>query len=337
MSNLIISNRIITTPIIEILHKVQSELKNGKLSDIIDKGENVVCSCPRHKNGQEKHASCTVYADPNGNRTQYGFAHCFTCGYAATLPKFIGDCFNRNEDFGEKWLLGEYGDTIFSGGISEQLGEPLTLESLNKPSIKEKNKPLDESTLAQYDFYHPYTDKRHISREIVNKFRIGFDKVRQAITFPVYDENNNLVMVTARSVWNKTFYIPEGVEKPVYLLNYILQNNIREVLVCEGQIDALVAWSYGMPAIALFGAGTTPHQMEVISNTNIQHFILAYDNDKAGRHGSENFRKMLKSPAFVTNIIMPFGKDVADCTQEEFYDILQKYQVNLKKALTKPF
>ena len=46
MSNLIISNRIITTPIIEILHKVQSELKNGKLSDIIDKGENVVCSCP---------------------------------------------------------------------------------------------------------------------------------------------------------------------------------------------------------------------------------------------------------------------------------------------------
>lgn len=327
MPNLVIEHRIITESIYNILKRVQSELHNGKLSDIVDKGENVVCSCPIHKNGLEKHASCTVYADPYGTRTQYGVAHCFTCGYSASLPKFIGDCFNKNEFYGEQWLIQNYGDTYYDDSQFD-LGEALTL--FPEPQKEQKtpiNETIDESILNQYNYYHPYTDRRHISREIVDKFNIGFDKVRQAITFPVYDEKHRLVMVTARSVWNKTFYIPEGVEKPVYLLDYIIQNNIEEVMVCEGQIDALVAWSYGMPAIALFGAGTTQYQMDILNKTHIKHFILAYDNDKAGRHGASRFKELIKIPAFVTDIIMPPYKDVADCTKEEFLEILSNYGI----------
>ena len=75
--------------------------------------------------------------------------------------------------------------------------------------------------------------ERHLSKEVVDRFQIGYDKRIQAITFPVYDEKGKLVMVTKRSVLSKRFYIPSGVDKPVYLLNEAIKNNLTTVYVTE--------------------------------------------------------------------------------------------------------
>lgn len=91
------------------------------------------------------------------------------------------------------------------------------------------------------DSFHPYMIKRHLNQDICNKFKVKYDNKSESLVFPVWDENNNLVMLTRRSVLNKTFLIDKGIDKPVYLLNYIQKENITKCIITEGQIDALTA------------------------------------------------------------------------------------------------
>lgn len=116
-------------------------------------------------------------------------------------------------------------DTTVNTNISSL--EPIIFE------VKELKSNFAVEDLNQYDYYHPYMFERHLSKEVIDRFRIGYDKRIQAITFPVYDEKGKLVMVTKRSVLSKRFYIPSGVDKPVYLLNEAIKNNLTTVYVTE--------------------------------------------------------------------------------------------------------
>ena len=150
--------------------------------------------------------------------------HCFTCGYRASFIDFVSLCYNITEDESKQWLIDNF-DTTFNTNITSL--EPITFD------VKESNNNFVVEDLNQYDYYHPYMFERHLSKEVIDRFQIGYDKQIQAITFPVYDEKNNLVMVTKRSVLSKKFYIPPGVDKPVYLLNEAIKNNLTTVYVTE--------------------------------------------------------------------------------------------------------
>ena len=99
------------------------------------------------------------------------------------------------------------------------------------------------------------------------------------------------------------------------------------MIVAESQINALVSYSYGFPAVALFGAGTTKGQIEELNKTPIMHYILMYDNDAAGRKGAARFKKFIKPTVFITDVLMPLGKDIADCSKEEFLNLLKANSV----------
>ena len=71
--DLIIRNRIIRTPIKQILTKLRSDCDNYYLSYIGDqKGSDLKITCPFHKNGQESHPSCHVYCDYSNDKIYYG-------------------------------------------------------------------------------------------------------------------------------------------------------------------------------------------------------------------------------------------------------------------------
>ena len=63
--------------------------------------------------------------------------------------------------------------------------------------------------------------ERKLSKEVVDRFRVGYDPQRRMLTFPVWDEKGHLVMITGRSVQTKMFHIDKEVDKPVYLLNFM--------------------------------------------------------------------------------------------------------------------
>lgn len=309
-----IKNRLITEPIINILYQARREANNGKLKDIIDKHNgNLLISCPCHKDGFERRPSCTV-AISTETDLEPGFAHCFTCGYSAPLTQLITDVFNEDDiSFGEEWIRERFGTTLVSS--VEYLPEIV----LEKPKIEKTF--LDESILTEYDYYHPYMWHRKLSKEVVDMFRVGYDKNRDAITFPVYDEKHRLVMVTARSVNTKRFWIPADVQKPVYLLYHLLENNIKTAYVCESQINALYMWSLGYCSCALFGTGSET-QYETLRKCGIRNFITCFDGDEAGQRGAYRFRKNIPKDCFITDIHLPAGKDVNDLSAEEIKNLL---------------
>lgn len=301
-----IGSKVINEPIINILKQVRSELHNGKLKDIQQKGDNVLVTCPCHKQGRENHPSCQVYCGDSPD-LEYGFSHCFTCGMNAPLPRFISDCFNESGNFGEEWLKERFGNVFV---IQKNY---LPAISLSRDVRKHF---LDPEILKKYDFYHPYMWKRKLTKEIVDKFRIGYDSERDAITFPVWDEKNNLVMITERSVTSKNFFIPEDVDKPVYLLNFIKNENIKHVYVAESQINTLYLWSLGYPAIGLFGTGSSK-QYDILKRSGIRSYTLCLDGDKAGRKGILRFIKNMPSDTFIDVMNLPEGFDVNDLSEDQ--------------------
>lgn len=317
-NSLILGGHVIRRDIKGILTRVRSSLINGKLANIQYAGSEVKVTCPFHKDGKEATPSCYIYAGEDSNLV-WGTFHCFACGEKGSLVKFISACSGRSKGSVEEWLKKDFTESVVSSD-SLLIDDDIPLDFKEK---EERKKYLNDSILDRYQKWHPYIEKRHISREVAERFELRYNPETKSIVFPVRDTTGRLVFLTERSVEGKKFHIDTSASKTVYLLSEALRMGYKQVIVAESQINALVSYSYGFPAVALFGAGTTEGQMEELNKTDILHFVLMYDNDEAGRKGASRFKKMIKPSVFVTDIIMPRGKDIADCTREEFLQILK--------------
>lgn len=303
---LVINNKVIDASVYDILKQVHKETNGRYLNTIIDKGDNVFIQCPFHSDGKEKHPSCTVFARDDDKYTDKGITHCFACGISVPLFTLVGHCFDQDDEFGKEWLVQRYSN-IF---IEKQTYLPEI--QIGKP----KETALDESILDQFAYFHPYQFQRKLSQEIILKYKVGYDKETDSITFPVWDEHNRLKFITKRSVKTKQFFIPQGVKKPVYLLNFMLKENRDTVFVCESQINALYMNTLGYPAVALIGTGTRD-QYEILNKSPIRHYILAFDGDEAGDKGITRFLSNIRKDVFVDVMLLPRGKDCNDLTGEE--------------------
>ena len=320
---LIVNNKVILTDIYDILLKLRHELHYTRLQDIVDTGKYIKITCPNvhHKGGKECHPSCHVVTDCS-LPIPVGTCHCFACGFKASLPQLIGYCFDEDERFGEEWLL----ERCVLGFVSDLETGYLPEIQLNK---KQKQDYVDESELLNYNYYHTYMWQRKLSKDVVNIFDVGYDPKTNCITFPVRDDKGNLVFITRRSVINKKFFIPENVDKPVYLLYYLKQQNITTCCVVEAQIDALTLWSYGIPAVATFGQ-PSKKQMKLLNNSGIRTFVTLFDNDIAGYRFDKKFNELIRKDVFVFNLHVPSPyKDVNDLTKEQLYTFLQQQNLNL--------
>lgn len=318
--DLVIGNKVIVTPMQQILEQLRKELRNynGKVKDILpQRGQNINITCPNdeHKGGFERHPSCQVFADPDDEYTEFGQVHCFSCGFAMKLPQFIGYCFDEDEEFGKEWLLLRC-ETAFVSDV--QYLPEIVLDN------KKKEKPeLDESELKKYSYYHNYMWERKLSKEIVDRFEVRYDPKQNMLIFPVRDEKGTLRFVTGRSVLSHRFMIPDQVDKPVYLLYYMLQNNIKRVAVAESQINALYMNSLGIPCVGLFGTGSYK-QIETLRKSGIGIFDLYFDGDISGDKGIDRFIQNIGTDKIVNIHILPRGKDVNDLSYEEIINLPMK-------------
>lgn len=307
-----IENTYINAEIIDILTLLKTHLSLmgiNKLSQIKQGRDNIQITCPNHANGQEKRPSCGIRTTATDGK-EVGTVNCFTCGYKASLPVFISNCFNRydNGNYGKKWLL------KYFSGIDNINNRKMQL-NLNRANIAKVNEYVSEEELESYRYTHPYMYKRGLTDEIIEKYDIGYDKNTDCITMPIRDKNGKTLFFCRRSVKTKFFSYPSGVEKPIYGI-YELPKDCKEIVVCESVFNALTCVKYGKPAIAMLGTGNN-YQYDQIKQLPVRRIILGFDGDEAGDNAAIRFKKNVTNK-IVHQYEIPRGKDINDLTKEEF-------------------
>lgn len=324
---LIIKDKVINGDLRNILNKLKWDCHKPYLFKEINGGgndDNYIITCPFHKEGRENKPSACIYRRKNNPKVEWGKFHCFSCQSSKSLPQLVTDLFDAEDiRIGEDWLYNNF--------AGDKINQELLPEISLTDNIKE-NSNINESILLMYDYYHPYMWQRKLTKEVVDRFRIGYDKFRDMITFPVWDEKNNLKMVTARSTKTKHFYIPRDTDrgKYLYLLNFAIQDKTPIIGITEAQIDALTSWGYGFPCCATLGS-PTKDQIDLIAKSGIRTIVTMFDNDFYGKEKFTPFiTKNLPNSIMVVNTKIPNGKkDINDLSKEEFDGMLKEAGINI--------
>lgn len=303
--------------LMDILQRVQEETKY--FSTIRDTGQDIMVTCPYHKDGQERRPSA-------GIRKSDGLFHCFTCGLTRSLPQVLTHCFGQDENtsnVGWVWLLKNY------AAVEKKDRKEIVLD-YNRASIKNHPKYVPDEELESYRYIHPYMYKRKLTDEIIELFDIGYDKDSNCITFPVRDIKGNCLFIARRNVDYKYFNYPQGVEKPLYGIYELKMafpdpnKQYPDIIVCESMLDALTCWVYGKYAVALNGTGSEL-QYNQLNELGCRKLILATDNDDAGRKARFNIREKVKNK-LITEYVLPSNrKDINELSQEEFENLSEVF------------
>jgi hypothetical protein len=312
-----VDNYIIETPLYEVVHQLRMALTNGKLREIKSWSEgddNIVVTCPsrHHKGGREHSAAMNIYVG-DSSKIPYGFCKCWACDFQCNFVRFVAECFECSEDYAKNWLIEKFG--VFSEA------RVLTDDVITiKP--KRATAKLPASYLNNLQNWHPYLAERKLSREVCELFKVKYDPKTSQIVFPCFDTAGNILMAPRRSIVYKNFYLDKEQDKPVYCLDYIINNNITTALLVEGPIDVLTCYTYGYPAIGTFG-NPSPEQIQAINRSPIKVLYLGFDNDSAGRRMANTIRAGLDPRIIVKEVHwLPWRKDPNEHSYEEFQKVM---------------
>lgn len=157
-----------------------------------------------------------------------------------------------------------------------------------------------------------YPQKRGLSREVIERFRLGYD--------PEYSRD------TGREIWH-ALIIPTGrasytarnigpsrdryrKQGPIQIFNKsALRSALKPVFVVEGELDALSVITVGGEAIALGNVENYGHLLKLLETEKpAQPLVVALDNDEEGVKATEKLTEgleRLKIPYYKFN---PYGE-----------------------------
>lgn len=325
--------------VVGILRKLE-ELHLIRLNQQNDEWYSIYC--PFHSNGQEKRASAGVLMRPKvkgGVKYPEGLVHCFTCHYAKSLPDAITDLLHDKHisKTGLEWLKENIAgfdiedaeiDYLLPRELVETIEAQYAVKQVQSLLNQNITQYVSEEELARYRFTVPYMYERKFTDEAIALYDIGFQadwippgrkNPIPCITIPVRDLQGRTLFLCRRSIEGKIYNYPKDVLKPVFGID-VLPSNCKSVVVCEGAINAITAHIYGYNAVALLGTGTQ-YQINSLKRLGLQSIVLCLDGDEAGRNAAAKLKRALSKNCIVWTMNMPLGKDVNDCTKEEFDEI----------------
>ena len=332
-------------PIVATVEQVLKDIKlqlygTGLLKEMNNTGSDLMVTCPFHKGGKEHSPSCGVLLREKmvkEKKYEAGTVHCYTCGYTAELPQFIADVLGlENSLAGYKWLVGKY-------NYSSQEREPIELNLYRGQA--QKASYMDEEEVER--FYKElissneaceYLHKRKLPAWLIDAYKLGYDPEDKTVLFPVRDMAGRVVFYKGRSIAGKHFYNAKDIDKSSLVFGlYELCNSLfvqgiatpeSEIWITESEIDALSLIAQGEYAVAIMGSHISEEQCKELEQSPFRRFVLATDNDEAGRKGASQIKRLLIPKGFrFTNLRW-------DTDLKDINDLIKQFGGNWKDYLT---
>lgn len=224
--------------------------------------------CDRDSKGDEAHL---YFSTETG---QYDCKKCGEKGNLFTLAKHLGDTGPKTKKT----------DT-FNAELIEKCHQALP------PHIRE------------------YLHKRGLSDAVINEYKLGYGQFYRKpwITIPIKDIYGNYSFFKLRqdpSFGNDKITYPKGAEAQVYDWDILSKiDTAKQLVISEGEMDRLLLLSKNVSAItSTHGAMTFKEEWvsKIPKNTKV---YICFDNDEAGKKGSERVAKMVENSGYETHII----------------------------------
>lgn len=226
---------------------------------------------------------------------KYNICKCFSCGASYDIYDLIGLDYDLHK-------------------FKEQLEKVQELYLEYIPVKKEVKKDIDNKVYDYTNYYNKcfknryrttYLEQRGITRELIDKYKIGYDEERKLVIFPI-----NKHCYFARSVVNNDKIKSKG-SSDIWNKRYIKENN-QLVYVTEGIIDALSleVIDPNVKVMSINGVGNINSLVYALKENNFNGTIgIAFDNDGAGKKATDELKKELAKinvNSFSTSMIATF-------------------------------
>lgn len=226
---------------------------------------------------------------------KYNICKCFSCGASYDIYDLIGLDYDLHN-------------------FKEQLEKVQELYLGYVPVKKEVKKEVDNKIYDYTNYYNKcfknrykttYLEQRGITRELIDKYKIGYDEERQLVVFPI-----NKHCYFARSVVNNDKIKSRG-SSDIWNKKYIKENN-QLVYVTEGIIDALSleVIDPNVKVMSINGVGNINSLVYALKENNFNGTIgIAFDKDGAGKKATDELKKELAKinvNSFSTSMIATF-------------------------------
>lgn len=226
---------------------------------------------------------------------KYNICKCFSCGASYDIYDLIGLDYDLHS-------------------FKEQLKKVQELYLGYIPVKKEVKKDIDNKVYDYTNYYNKcfknryrttYLEQRGITRELIDKYKIGYDEERKLVVFPI-----NKHCYFARSVVNNDKIKSKG-SSDIWNKRYIKENN-QLVYVTEGIIDALSleVIDPNIKVMSINGVGNINSLVYALKENNFKGTIgIAFDKDGAGKKATDELKKELAKinvNSFSTSMIATF-------------------------------
>lgn len=296
-----------------------SYLAEHNISDYKMRGDEIIFPCPFKGCDDNHYKDRDFHCHFNIKNCVY---HCFKCdasGNYITLRKHFGD-------------YDEYD--------AEQKAKRATSKTRSKPSLKSEVQRIYKNS-HESETVRDYFNGRGINNESINQHMLGFGTLGKYRGFiiPIFDRSGEIAYVkirrapedesmeTVAKAMGKKPTMPKYIVYPantdLILVgeDQLAKSASSEVLICEGELDRIIATQEGvkMPVVCGGGGALTFKDNWIDSLKNMRNIYICMDRDEAGEKGFENLAEKIAQripTATIYKVQLPFdlgsGRDLTD-------------------------
>jgi hypothetical protein len=155
--------------------------------------------------------------------------------------------------------------------------------------------------------------ERGITAETAKKLFFGWDAARRRLTIPVFERGRLVQLYWYSPRSHPKLLASRGASRSLYVPTGRIRPD-GEVVVCEGELDAALAWQLGFAAVGRPGASMRWRD-EWTCMLRGRHVALVYDCDDAGRNAAARDATALNGYAVTirrVDLRLAHGQDLTD-------------------------
>lgn len=207
-----------------------------------------------------------------------------------------------------------------------------TIDRMRRVHLPEKEQDLlPEGRLTRFRSGIPrYALSRGLSKETCNEWELGYDKRLRRLVFPIRRYDGKLVGLSGRILPGAAeraesagqpvakYHNYAGLDKTRYLFGEHRLKQKSPIIICEGQIDAILTWqALGIPCVGILGEGFSSDHVRTLCAFEPPVVYLFPDNDPPGRLGAEKIEYAIHGRIPMKLMLPPIDMDPGDLTEDE--------------------